>query len=128
MTGDNGDKIERLAKSLKKLRGEDKEEIVSNERWILLDAVDSGLSIDHVVELKGLFKLVLEDTAAADKEIYIVASANEYELAAGNQCYDVGKSKYVDIKSYDDYKKAILASRAKKDKRYKKDNENGEKL
>lgn len=122
VTGDNGDKIERLAKSLHKINnGEEKEEKISNERWILLDAIDSGLSIDHVVYLKDLFKCVLEDELAADKEIYVVASANEYELAADNNCFDVGKGKYVDIKSYDDYKKAILASRKKKDKRYKKE-------
>lgn len=115
-TGELNNRISRLVKSLRKASGDPEEEICSNERWILLDAVDSGLSIDHVVELKNFFNVVLED--ANDKEIYIVASANEYELAAGNPCFDVAKSKYVDIKSYDDFKKVILASRAKKDKRY----------
>lgn len=32
-----------------------------NERWILLDAMDSGFSIDNVIEMKDLFQLVLND-------------------------------------------------------------------
>lgn len=121
MTGDDGDKMNRLVKSLAKLNGENEEEKeIPNERWILLDAVDSGLSIDNAVELKRLFQIILEDDLG-DLQVYIVVSANEYELAADNPCFDVFKSNYVDINSYYDYKKAIMTSRAKKDKRYKKE-------
>lgn len=48
---------------------EDKE--LSNERWFLFDAVDSGLSIDNIVDLKeGLFKTIIEHEK--DKDIYIM--------------------------------------------------------
>lgn len=98
----------------------DKEiETNTNERWILLDATDSGLSIDNIIEVKYLFKLILNDTDNIDKEIYIIVSANEYEMADGQPCFDVCNSRYVSIKSYNTYKQVILKSRAIKDNRYK---------
>lgn len=92
----------------------DKERIV-----FLLDAIDSGLSIDNVLELKrDLFKTVLQDCASKGIETYIIVSANEYELANGEQCLDVVNCKYVNIDSYEDYKRIVLESRKKKNKRY----------
>ena len=82
-------------------------------------AVDSGFSIDNVVELKDeLFKLILD--IHKDKEVYIVITANAYEMARGEQCFDVINGKYVSIKSYEKYRSVILKSRDKKDARYKK--------
>lgn len=55
------------------------QEITSRERWILLDAVDSGLSIDNVVDVKeNLFDLVMQDAKQLGLDVYIVVSANEY--------------------------------------------------
>lgn len=88
-----------------------------NEAWILMDAIDSGLSVDAVVDMKkGLFETILEHYS--DKELYIVVSANEYELARGEKCFDVVNCKYVKIKDYEDYRNIILQSREIKDKRY----------
>lgn len=90
-----------------------------NEYWIFADAVDSGFSIDNVVKLKDeLFKLILD--IHKDKEVYIVITANAYEMARGEQCFDVINGKYVSIKSYEKYRSVILKSRDKKDARYKK--------
>ena len=90
-----------------------------DEYWIFADAVDSGFSIDNVVELKDeLFKLILD--THKDKEVYIVITANAYEMARGEQCFDVINGKYVTIKSYEKYRSVILKSRDKKDSRYKK--------
>ena len=90
-----------------------------NEYWIFADAVDSGFSIDNVVELKDeLFKLILD--IHKHKEVYIVITANAYEMARGEQCFDVINGKYVSIKSYEKYRSVILKSRDKKDARYKK--------
>lgn len=50
-TGDNGDRFNALAKTLA-LKDDNEENNVSNERWILLDAMDSGYSIDNVIEMK----------------------------------------------------------------------------
>lgn len=88
-----------------------------DEVWILLDAIDSGLSIDAVEDLKeGLFKTIF--SYFSDKEIYIICSANEYELARGEMCFDVVNCKYVPIKSYEKFRSVILKSRKIKDERY----------
>lgn len=89
----------------------------ADEYWILLDAADSGLSIDGVEDLKcGLFNSIFEKYS--DKTIYIIVSANEYEMARGEHCFDVVNCKYVNIKSYDRYRSIVMRSRQYKDKRY----------
>ena len=57
-----------------------------------------------------------------DNEYWIFADAvaNAYEMARGEQCFDVINGKYVSIKSYEKYRSVILKSRDKKDARYKK--------
>ena len=87
------------------------------EYWILLDAIDSGLSVDNIVELKEYFlKPFLEDFSK-NAEIYIVVSANEYELCRGERCFDVQEGKYVPLNSYEQYRRLILKSRKYKDAR-----------
>ena len=86
------------------------------ELWIILDAVDSGLSIDNINELKThLFQLILEDNR--NRDVYIVVAANAYELAAGEECFDVQHGKYISFKNYDDYRAFILKSREIKNAR-----------
>ena len=88
----------------------------AKEFWFLFDAVDSGLSIDNVIDLKEyLFKIVQERNK--DKDIYIIISANAYEMCRGENCFDTYLCKYIDINSYDEYRKFILKSRERKDKR-----------
>ena len=89
-----------------------------DEIWICMDAVDSGFSIDNVVELKELIKdIILGDNK--EKSLYIIVSANEYETANGEECFDVYNGKYIKFKDYEDYKKMILESRKQKDNRDK---------
>ena len=116
-TGENDRLSDRLAKAF---RDKEEEEIVSNERWILLDAMDSGYSIDNVIDMKDFFKLVIDDAKEHEKEVYIVISSNEYELAHKSNCFDVMEGKYISFASYDEYKKFILRTREKKDRRYNK--------
>lgn len=52
-------------------------------------------------------------------ELYIVVSANAYELAAGKNCFDVIGGKYVRFGGYDEYREFVLKTRKEKDKRYK---------
>lgn len=86
------------------------------EVWILLDGIDSGFSIDAIEDLKkGLFDVIFE--TSTDKDVYIIASANEYELARGEKCFDVVNCRYVNIKSYDRYRKVVMKSREYKDSR-----------
>lgn len=89
----------------------------SKEIWILLDAIDSGLSIDNVLDMKDFFKFLQEQNP--DKEISIVTVANEYELCNGERCFDVTECKYISFKDYEDYKQFIINSRKKKNNRVK---------
>ena len=88
------------------------------ERWILIDAIDSGYSVDNVIELKDLFNEIINDGKQNyGVDVYIIVSANEYEMASGENCFDVNACKYLKFKDYDDYKKFILHSRELKNKR-----------
>ena len=90
----------------------------SKERWLLFDAIDSGYSIDNVIELKEIFKLILEDSIIFNVKTYIIISANEYELANGENCFDVNTGKYIKFNDYEDFKAFIIKSRERKEKRY----------
>ena len=92
---------------------------IPKELWFLFDALDSGLSIDAIAELKtDLFQFVIDQNP--DKDVYIIVSANGYEFANGERCYDVANCKEVTFKDYNDYRKFILKSRQQKIKRNKK--------
>ena len=91
----------------------------AKELWFLFDALDSGLSIDAISEMKtDLFQFVIEQNH--DKDVYIIVSANGYEFANGERCYDVANCKEITFKDYDDYRKFILKSKEQKNKRNKK--------
>lgn len=108
---------------------EDKDAVLDscNDRFLLLDAVDSGYSIDNVIELKELFKLILKDSEEHDVHTYIIVSANEYELANSENCFDVANGKYITFANYEEYRKFILKSRELKNKRIQKAREKREK-
>lgn len=86
---------------------------------ITIDAIDSGLSIDGIVELKtALFQTIIKDCKSHDQDVYIVAAANSYEMANGESCLDVRNGKYKTFKCYEDYRAFVLKTREVKDKRY----------
>lgn len=121
VTGKSGGMGNGLAEAFRRANGDEpkEDEKTSNERWILIDAADSGLSIDNVVDIKEyLFKTILADNLAKDKEIYIIVSANEYEMARGENCLNVSTMSYVKFADYEEYRNAILASRELKEKRH----------
>ena len=122
LTGEVNDWSAKVTKSFRKaceIDEIDDKKITSKKRFILLDAMDSGYSIDNVIEMKSLFDLVLEDSEKMGMETYIIVSSNEYELACNTDCFDVTEGKYINFSSYEDFKKFILHTRQKKDKRYK---------
>ena len=99
---------------------EEDDEIADSRRVLLFDAVDSGMSIDAIVEVKSFFKKVIHDYAEKGLTTYIITVANEYEMASGENCFDVNAGKYLNFTSYEDYKQFVLRSRDAKDKRIEK--------
>ena len=94
--------------------------ITTKQRWLLFDATDSGLSIDSICEIRSLFNALLSDAKSFGVELYIVISANEYELCRGTDCFDVNAGKYIRFSDYEDYRTFIIKSRKKKEKRIEK--------
>lgn len=90
----------------------------SKERWLLFDAIDSGYSIDNIVEFKGLLDLLLEDSQKFGLNTFIIITANSYEMTVGLPCIDIHAGKYIDFESYDHYKKFILETAQIKKERY----------
>lgn len=109
-----------------KAKDED-EKIISNVRILLFDAVDSGMSVDAVIEIKALFDTMMQDAEKMGIELYLIISANEYELARGSQCFDVNTGKYLTFADYEEYRDFIIKSRMKKEVRNKKTAERNEK-
>lgn len=95
------------------MRGKNDKDII-----ILLDCMDSGLSIDNIIDAKDFFKsLVIEDIKKSGHKCYIIASANEYELANKERCYDIYTGKELTFSNYDKYKHFIMKTRRIKDER-----------
>lgn len=92
----------------------------SHEMWFLFDAIDSGLSVDNIIEVKEFFSMIIDNNPKTD--VYIIVSANEYEICNKENCFDVQDGKYVRFDGYDEYRTFILNSRKAKDERYQKEN------
>lgn len=88
--------------------------------FVVLDALDSGLSIDKIRELKSFFNLVVNDMKSGNIEPYIIVSANSYEMTVGFDCFDVRAGKYVKFEDYDEYAAFVMKSAEDKEKRYAK--------
>lgn len=80
--------------------------------WIFLDGIDSGMSIDNIIEMKEFFHEL--PTFEPDKHFYFIISANAFELACGEKCLDVANIEYVTFSNYEEYKRFVLASREQK--------------
>ena len=89
--------------------------------FILCDAVDSGLSIDNILEVKGIFDLVVNNEKKAHGiDVYMIFSANSFELAREQNCFDVYECKYITFDDYEEYKKYVLNTKKLKEKRLKR--------
>lgn len=85
------------------------------ERWVLFDATDSGLSIDNIIQVKRLISAVIEDGKKNGLSIYFVVTANDYEMVAGESCFDVRLRKYVKFADYNEFRDFIIKSGEKKE-------------
>ena len=92
----------------------------AKEIFFLLDAIDSGLSIDNVIDLKrDLFSVVIDDCRNRGITAYIIVSANEYELARSeDQCLDTLNLKYRKFPTYEAFRRYIITTRKAKSRRY----------
>ena len=77
-------------------------------RFIFVDAIDSGMSIDKIVSTCEFFDKVLIKSNK-DLKIYLVLSTNQYEFcrAFPNSCYGVRECDYIKFKDYEDYRNYI---------------------
>lgn len=123
-TGEMDTTQKRISKLMKKIVNDNGEHedvdgaIDTDKRVILLDGIDSGFSIDNVIDLQDVLKVVVDDAEKMGKEVYILMSANEYELACNSDCFDIWSGEYIKFQSYMEYKKFILKSRERKNKRH----------
>ena len=100
-----------------KAAGSEKEEIATKERWILFDAVDSGLSIDMIFIFKDMLQNAVDYFKKNDYNLFIVVAANSFELAKDMRCIDVITGKQVQFDDYTKYRQFVLESRVKIDNR-----------
>lgn len=86
------------------------------ELWVFIDAVDSGYSVDNIEDVKDFFHHILKDYEN-NNDIYFIISANEYEMARNEECFDVLRGNYKTFKTYEAYRKFILKTREEKNNR-----------
>jgi len=98
---------------------EEEKKPLPKKRFILLDAVDSGFSIDNMDEVKGVFNMMIEDAKQMGLELYIVVSTNSYEFARNMNCLDVIRGEFRTFKDYEDYREFIIDSSKLKSERFK---------
>lgn len=86
-----------------------------HERVILLfDSLDSGWSIDNIVEFKDFLTNTVMNTVV-DQETYIVIAANMYEFTIGCKYIDVQTGKLVDFLDYESYKQFVISTKVSKE-------------
>lgn len=88
--------------------------------FMLLDGIDSGLSIDGIIDIKeNLFNFIVKDAKKDGLDVYILASSNTYELANNSRCLNVVTGEYYIPKTYERYKLEVITTYERKCQRYK---------
>lgn len=86
---------------------------------VILDGIDSGVSLDMTIDIKNFLHTILEDlhTRIPEVPVYILASSNSWEFCEGERCLDARSLNFKKFSSYEEYRKYILDSRKKKERR-----------
>ena len=95
------DKLSQIGSYVRKCKQENKKGVV-----ILFDSLDSGLSPDNINILKEqLLNFIIEEERRVDElfEVYILCTANSYELCGGYRCYNIKENKYKDVSTYEQF-------------------------
>ena len=81
----------------------------SEEILILLDGLDSGLSINYIYELKDLFiNVITKDCLKHNVKPYIIISANNFEFCKDVDCIRVSDGKHFTFNTYDNFRKIFI--------------------
>lgn len=77
--------------------------------FLLFDAMDSGLSLDKLYELKSqVFDFIIHTERDVDLEVYIVCSTNSYEFVKGYDCIDVTNQKHISFNTFEEYEQYFI--------------------
>lgn len=77
--------------------------------FILIDGLDSGLSLDKINELRThLLDFINKKETSEDFEVYIICSANSYEMCNHYNCIDVTNQNKVIFNNYEDFEKYFI--------------------
>ena len=99
-----GDVVGGIRQYILRMKNKNKKQVV-----ILLDGLDSGISLDYIVQLKkDLFPLILQDCEENNLECYILIGANNYEFCSDVDCVRVSDAKHFKFKDYNDFRKIYL--------------------
>ena len=101
-----------------------KPEYKNKNLFIFFDDCDAGTSLDVICEIIDVVNMIKDDCAANGITYYFILTANSYEIARNCQCIDVNTFKPISFKDYEDYKKFVLKSKARKDKSFKEEEDN----
>ena len=93
----------KVASAIGRFVRDSKEKYPNDPVFIIMDAIDSGLSVNNIIRIKDLFNIVKEDC----KNAVIITSCNTFELARDSYCWDVKNSKPIEFKTYTKYHKFI---------------------
>lgn len=75
--------------------------------YVLLDGVDSGMSVDNIRYLKNFLHRVISDCQNRNITACFVISSNSYEFTKGEHCINVKTGGIVAFKNYEDYAEFI---------------------
>lgn len=88
--------------------------------FLILDAIDSGMSVDEIIEIREVLldTIILDAKSRFNVDLYVIIAANNYEWCNDDRIVNIGVTNATELKfkDYDDYKKYILKSRKYKDK------------
>lgn len=94
--------------------------------WLFFDDCDSGTSIDMIIDIKNFILMVDGDLTKHGVEHQIIVTSNSYEMCRDLPCLCVQTGKMKTFKTYESFKKFVLWSRGKKNKREEANRERGE--
>lgn len=75
---------------------------------VLLDAIDSGLDINNINEVKSVFKnIIIPHAKEIGAELYVVISTNNYEFIKDELCFSIKSGTIKKFSNYEEYARFI---------------------